>query len=134
MEKRETIIRLLLIGDDLFVRQGLHMRLGFEADIIVVGEASSSAEALVLARMLRPNVVIMDQVLPSPDLLAAVASLWAAYPECALVILSLYDEPLMQVQAQAAGAITFVGKREGVKVLLEAIRRASKQCVQSRQK
>jgi DNA-binding NarL/FixJ family response regulator len=118
----------------MFVRQGLHMRLGFEADIIVVGEASSSAEALVLSQMVRPNVVIMDQVLPGPDLLAAVASLWAAYPECALVILSLYDEPLMQVQAQAAGTITFVGKREGVKVLLEAIRRASKQCVQSRQK
>lgn len=125
IEKRETMIRLLLIGEDLFVRQGLHMRLGFEADITVVGEASTGAQALALMQTVRPNVVVIDQILPGLDILTTITSLWALYPECAIVVLYLYDEPSIQAQAQATGAIIFVGKREGVKDLLAAIRQAS---------
>src|SRR5436309_7923437 len=95
IKKREKMIRLLLIGEDLFVRQGLHMRLEFEADITVVGEASAGTQALALIQTGQPDVVVMDQILPGLDDLATITSLWAAYPECAIVVLSLYDEPVI---------------------------------------
>ena len=122
----ETMIRLLLVDDEPLLRHALRVWLERAPDIAVVGEASNGAEAMTLARALHPDMVLMDISTPTIDGLAATAALHAAVPRSALVLLSLYDDATMRARAHAAGAVTFVGKQEGVKALLAAIRQAGR--------
>jgi DNA-binding NarL/FixJ family response regulator len=114
----------LLLVDEPLVRHGLRMWLDRAADITVIGEASNEAEAVVLAQALHPDVVLMDIPMLAADGIAATAVLRASVPHCAVVLLSLYDDALMRARARAAGAAILVGKQEGVKALLGAIREA----------
>ena len=93
-------------------------------DIRVIGEATSGDEAIALAQTLHPDVVLIDMASPTADGLAATAPLRVSVPRCAVVLLSLYDDASMRRRARAAGAASLVGKQEGVKPLLTAIRRA----------
>lgn len=121
------MITLLLVDDDPMVRQGLRMLLAREATITVVGEATDGAQAITLAQALQPNVVLMDLSMPTMDGMKATAALRAAVPDTAVVLLSLYDEEIMRVRASTAGAVAFIGKQEGVRALLAAIRQAGRQ-------
>lgn len=118
------MITLLLVDDEPLVRQGLRMWLERVGDIRVIGEASNGAEAVVLAQALHPDVVLMDISMPATDGIVATASLRASVPHCAVVLLSLYDDATIRARALAAGAVTLVGKQEGVESLLAAIREA----------
>lgn len=118
------MITLLLVDDEALVRYGLRMWLERVADITVIGEASNGAEAVALAQALQPDVVLMDISMPGADGIAATAVLRASVPHCAIVLLSLQDDATMRARAQVAGAVTLVGKQEGVKSLLAAIRAA----------
>lgn len=118
------MITLLLADDDPFVRQGLHTLLERVGDIRVIGEASNASDALALAQAIHPDVVLMDIYMPAPDGIAATSALRALVPQCAVVLLSLYDDAPMRARAHAAGAATLVGKQEGVEILLAAIRDA----------
>ncbi|HEY4384814.1 MAG TPA: response regulator transcription factor [Ktedonobacteraceae bacterium] len=119
--------KLLLIGDDQLVRHGLRIRLALERDITIVGEVGNGAKAMAQMLTLQPDIIVIDLVMPNDENLTAIASIRKAYPSCAVILLSLYDEDTTRISAQAAGAAEFVGKREGVPALLEAIRRVSKQ-------
>ncbi|HZT99295.1 MAG TPA: response regulator transcription factor [Ktedonobacteraceae bacterium] len=121
------MITLLLVDDDPMVRQGLRMLLGRQATITVVGEATDGAQAITLAHALQPDVVLMDLSMPTMDGIKATAALRAAVPDTAVVLLSLYDEETMRARAYAAGAVAFIGKQEGVRALLAAIRQAGRQ-------
>lgn len=121
------MITLLLVDDEALVRYGLRMWLERVADITVIGEASNGAEAVALAQALQPDVVLMDISMPAADGIAATAALRALVPHCAVVLLSLQDDAAMRARAQAAGAVTLVGKQEGVRSLLGAIREAGRQ-------
>ncbi len=123
----ETMITLLLVDDEPLVRYGLHTWLERVGDITVIGEASNGGEAIALAQALHPDVVLMDISMPSTDGIAATAALCASVPQCAVVLLSLYDDAAMRARAGAVGAVTLVGKQEGVKALLAAIRAAGGQ-------
>ena len=118
------MITLLLVDDEPLVRRGLHTLLERVGDIRVIGEASNGADAITLAQALHPDVVLMDISMPTRDGIAATAALRASVPQCAVVLLSLYDDATMRARAHAAGAVTLVGKLEGVMVLLTAIREA----------
>lgn len=121
------MITLLLVDDDPLLRQGLRLWLERAPDITVVGEASTGAEAMTLANTLQPDVVLMDLSKPTMNGTAATAGLRASVPHSAVVLLSLYDDAAMRAQAHAAGAVTVVGKQEGVQALLAAIRAAGRQ-------
>jgi DNA-binding NarL/FixJ family response regulator len=120
----EMMITLLLVDDEPMVLYGLRMWLERAADIMVVGEASNSAEAIALAQALHPDVVLMDISMPAIDGIAATEALSALVPRSMVVLHSLYDDVTMRARAYAAGAATLVGKHEGVKALLAAIREA----------
>src|SRR5438876_11744304 len=117
-QDEETMITLLLVDDEPLVRQGLHTWLERVGDIRIIGEASNGTEAIALAQALHPDVVLMDISMPTRDGLAATAALRASVPQCAVVLLSLYDDATIRARAHAAGAVILVGKQEGVMVLL----------------
>ena len=120
------MIRVLIVDDLPMVRRGLRMQLLLEPDIEVVGEAASGEEALARVQQLQPDVVLMDVKMPGMDGLRATRVMQAITPLSAVVILSLYDDTRLKAEAQAAGAASFVGKHEGIDLLLTAIRQASR--------
>lgn len=124
-EEEGATITMLVVDDEPLIRQGLRVWLERAGHITVIGEANNGAEAVALAQTLHPDVVLMDISMPATDGLAATASLRAAVPHCAVVLLSLYDDATLRAQALAAGAATLVGKQEGVESLLVAIREAA---------
>ncbi len=121
------MITLLLVDDEPLIRYGLRVWLERVTDITVIEEASNGAEAVALAQALHPDVVLMDISMPAADGIAATAALRASVPHCAVVLLSLHDDATTRARAQVAGAATLVGKQEGVKALLTAIREAAGQ-------
>ena len=116
------LIRLLVVDDEAWVRQGLHMRLASEPDLEVVGEAGDGATALRLALALRPDVVLMDLLMPGMDGIATTRLLQATVPACAILAFSIRDEAAIRREAGSAGAAAFVAKQEGPDRLLAAIR------------
>ena len=118
-------IRLLLVDDRSAVRTGLKIWLSLEPDLEVVGEASDGAEAISLARALRPDVILMDVEMPGMDGISATAALHSAAPQSAVVILTLYDDTATRTLAREAGAAAFVAKHQMEETLLAEVRRVA---------
>lgn len=119
------MIKILLVDEQASIRRGVRMRLSLEADFAVVGEAGDGWEALQLVRELRPDVVVTGIRLPQLDGLALTERLHRNFPDCAVVILSLYDAPANREQAARAGAHFFISKQETNGALVTAVRAAA---------
>lgn len=120
-----NVIKLLLVDNEITVRQGLRMRLALESDFIIVGEAENGLEALKLVQALKPDVVVMDVEMPKMDGITAATELQATAFPPPVVMSSIHDDALTRARANAAGAAAFVGKQEGVELLIAAIRRVA---------
>jgi len=120
-----TMIRLLLVEDELAVRQGLTMRLSAEPDFSVIGEAVDGEAALEMAGRLRPDVVLMDVEMPCLDGIATTCALLTICPSTAVIILSLHDDACTQARAKKAGAAAFVAKSMPSETLLTTIRQVA---------
>jgi DNA-binding NarL/FixJ family response regulator len=118
-------IRLLLVDDRSAVRTGLKIWLSLDPNMEVVGEASDGAEAISLARALRPDVVLLNVEMPGMDGISATAALHSAAPQSAVVILTLYDDTATRTLAREAGAAAFVAKHQMEETLLAEIRRVA---------
>ena len=116
------LIRLLVVDDEARVRQGLRMRLASEPDLEIVGEAGDGPAALHLALELRPDVVLMDLLMPGMDGIRVTRMLQAAVPASRIVAFSVREDVTTRRAAASAGAAAFVGKQEGPELLLAAIR------------
>lgn len=117
------MIRLVIADDQAVVRAGLSVILGTEEDIEVVGEAADGAEAIALARDLRPDVVCMDIRMPGTDGIAATRAI-VSDPDLDVDVLILTtfdvdDDVLASLEAGAAG---FLLKGADEDVLLGAVR------------
>lgn len=119
------MIRLLLVDDEPAVRQGLRMRLALEPDIEIVGEADDGAAALKQVERHKPEVVVMDIMMPGLDGIEATIRLQECCPGTAVVILTLHDRPETRELARSAGACCLVGKQEEPGALVNAIRAAA---------
>lgn len=118
-------IRLLLVDDEPAIRRGLRMRLALEPDVEIIGEAGDGMAALDSARILAPEVVVMDVEMPRLNGIDATRALRAQFPETAVVVLSMHDDIDTQTRALEAGASAFVAKHSIDRALLEAIRGAA---------
>ena len=113
-------IRLLLVDDHQVVREGLRRMLELEKDMEVVGEAATVEEALTQAELLSPNIVLMDIKMPGRDGIEATRLLKKRQPACQIIMLTLYEEYLVQaIEAGAAGYLLKDVKRDE---LVRAIR------------
>jgi DNA-binding NarL/FixJ family response regulator len=117
-------IRLLLVDDQELVRTGFRLFLETQSDLEVVGEAGNGAEAVELAREIRPDVVLMDIRMPEMDGVEATARLTAApiEPPPRVLVLTTFDLDEYVFGALRAGAAGFLVKDAPRERLLEAIR------------
>lgn len=118
-------IRILVVDDHAVVRRGLRMVLSLEADFEVVGEAADGAEALQRALELRPDVVLMDLLMPVMDGIAATRAIRSELPDTEVVALTSVLEDGSVVEAVRAGAISYILKSTDAPELCEAIRAAA---------
>jgi DNA-binding NarL/FixJ family response regulator len=115
-------IRLLIIDDHQLVRSGLRRLLENEADLTVEDEAGTAYDAVRLARLHKPDVILLDVVMPGGSGLDAIPEICAAAPETRILALSMQDDPSYVRQAFAAGASGYVLKEAADDELLAAIR------------
>lgn len=118
-------IRVLIADDHSVVRQGLRMFLGGDGEIEIVGEARDGAEALRLTRQLRPDVVLIDLLMPVMDGLAATAAIRREAPDTEVVALTSVLEDASVVEAVRAGAIGYLLKDTEAQELRRAIKAAA---------
>jgi DNA-binding NarL/FixJ family response regulator len=107
------------------VRQGLRVLLETEPDLEVVGEANDGAEAIDRVDDRRPDVVLMDLLMPRLDGITATQRLQERHPEVRVVLLSSDEAEAAVVAAVRAGAIGVVSKAASIDVLVDAIRAAA---------
>jgi two-component system, NarL family, response regulator LiaR len=115
-------IRVMLVDDHAVVRQGLRMFLSLDPDIDVVGEAGDGAEALRLARDLRPDVVLMDLLMPVMDGIAAIAAIRRELADVEVLALTSVLEDRMVVNAIQAGASGYLLKDTDAPELCRSIK------------
>jgi two-component system, NarL family, response regulator LiaR len=118
-------IRVLIVDDFAIVRQGLRTFVGLDTEFEVVGEAANGAEGLRQARRLRPDVVLMDLLMPEMDGVTATQLLRSELPEVEVVALTSVLEDSAVVGAVRAGAIGYVLKDADQEELARAIRAAA---------
>ena len=118
-------IRVLITDDHGVVRQGLRMYLSLDGDLDVVGEARDGAEAVRLARELRPDVVLMDLVMPGMDGIEATKEIKAGLPDVEVVALTSVLEDASVANAVRAGAVGYLLKDTDAAELRNAIRAAA---------
>jgi two-component system, NarL family, response regulator LiaR len=112
---------VLVVDDHAVVRQGLRMYLGVDGGVEVVGEASDGAEALEQARRLRPDVVLMDLLMPRVDGVAATAAIRAQLPDVEVIALTSVLEDGSVADAVRAGAAGYVLKTTDAPELRRAL-------------
>ena len=119
-------IRILIADDHLIVRTGLAALLGTEKDLEVVGQAKNGIEAVREAVRIKPDVVIMDLMMPKMDGVAATAEIAAKVPETRVILLTTFGTSDGIAHALAAGAKGAILKNADNTELARAIRKVAK--------
>ena len=119
-------IRLVLVDDHAMVRRGMRDFLGLHDDLEVVGEAADGAAAIAIVAELRPDVVVMDLLMPVVDGIEATARIKAAQPDVEVIALTSFIEEERVVAAIEAGATGFLLKDADADDLAAAIRAAAR--------
>ena len=114
------MINLLLVEDNEKLRFALKSGLEATKEINVINDCDSGEKAFDHCLENIPDVIIMDEIMPDRNVLTMITSLRKAYQECVIILLSLYDDESIRIQAKLAGAAALISKRESVDVLLSA--------------
>jgi len=115
-------IRVVIVDDHAIVRKGISALLSTEADIEVVGEATNGAEGVEKAEALRPDVVLMDMVMPKMDGIEATRRITALADAPRVLVLTSFAADDKVFPAIKAGALGYLLKDSGPNDLVRAIR------------
>ena len=121
----DNTIRVLLVDDHTVVRSGLGAVLMSYDDMKLVGEASNGEEAIHLCQQLKPDVVLMDLMMPVVDGISATRTIHEKMPEIHIIALTSFNERDMVEGALKAGAISYLLKTVSAAELVGAIRGAA---------
>lgn len=117
-------IRVMIVDDHAMVRKGLATFLKVTQDLELVGEASNGEEALRVCEKVRPDVILMDLVMPRMDGTEATQAILERWPEVQIIALTSFQERELVQKALRAGAISYLLKNVSVDDLVEAVRAA----------
>jgi two-component system, NarL family, response regulator NreC len=116
------VIRVVIIDDHALVRSGLRLLLEAEEDITVEDEGGNAEEAIRLARLHKPDVVLLDVVMPGRSGLEAVREIREAAPKTAVLVLSMQDDPSYVREAFSVGSTGYLLKEAADSELVAAVR------------
>jgi DNA-binding NarL/FixJ family response regulator len=115
-------IRVVIADDHAVVRVGLHALIASEPDMAVVGEAAAGAGAVAQARALRPDVLLLDLVMPGMQGVQVIEELAATAPEVRVLVLTMFDDDEHVFSALRAGACGYLLKESGPNEVVQGIR------------
>jgi two-component system, NarL family, response regulator NreC len=116
------VIRVIVVDDHAVVRSGLKLLLSGQDDIEVVGEAGDAKGAIFEARSAKPDVILLDVVMPGASGIDVTPQLLHEHPEAKVLILSMQDDPRYVREAFEAGAAGYVLKEAADSEVVAAVR------------
>src|ERR687886_691561 len=116
------MIRAVVVDDHAVVRSGIKLLLDRERDIDVVGEAGSAKDAIFTVRALKPDVILLDVVMPGENGIEVLPRLLKESPDSKVLVLSMQDDPSYVREAFAAGASGYVLKEAADEEVVGAVR------------
>jgi two-component system, NarL family, response regulator NreC len=116
------VIKVVLVDDHAVVRSGLRLLLDAQDDMEVVGEAGTAKDAIFRARALKPDVILLDVVMPGESGIEVLPKLLKESPETNVLVLSMQDDPSYVREAFAAGASGYVLKEAVDEEVVSAVR------------
>ena len=119
------MIRVMLVDDHNVVRSGLATCLSAYEDLQLVGEAKNGLEAVRLCRQKKPDVILMDLLMPEMDGIAATRAILEECPDIKVIAMTSFDEEKLVHGVLAAGAISYLLKNVTSDELVKAIRDAA---------
>jgi NarL family two-component system response regulator LiaR len=117
-------IRIMIVDDHAVVRSGLGAFIATVPDLDLVGEAENGEQAVVRAKSLKPDIILMDLMMPGMDGVAATRLIKAQNPSIHIIALTSFQEDELVQNAMKAGAIGYLMKNVTVRELETAIRAA----------
>jgi len=117
----EQRIKVLISDDQAIVRKGIRALLATEPNIEVVGEATNGSEAISQTKKLRPDVILMDLVMPEVDGLEAIRHITAQQPKARILVLTSFATDDKVFSAIKAGALGYLLKDSSPEELVQAI-------------
>jgi NarL family two-component system response regulator LiaR len=115
-------IRLLIADDQALVREGVQALMSTEPDIRVVGTAADGVEAVAQALALRPDVILMDLMMPRQDGIESIAAIRRQIPDARILVVTSFSQDERVFPAIKAGALGYLLKDASPQELLLAIR------------
>ncbi len=115
-------IRVLLADDHNVVRGGIRALIEAEGEIVVIGEAADGMEAVMIARLLNPDVILIDLQMPRKTGLQAISEITLNNPDAKIIVLTSYSEEDKVYAAIKAGALGYLLKGASPQELIQAIR------------
>ncbi len=119
-------IRVLVADDHTIIRSGIRALLATEPGLVVVGEARNGREAITEAERLRPDVILMDLVMPEVDGIEAIRNITLRQPEARILVLTSFTADDKVFPALKAGALGYLLKDSSSDELIQAIRQVYK--------
>jgi NarL family two-component system response regulator LiaR len=115
-------IRVLVVDDHDIVREGLRAMLESKGGIEVIGEAGDGEQAVIQARRLQPDVILMDLEMPRKNGISAIYDIIAEQPDARILVLSSFSDDSQIVESMRAGALGYLLKTAKLDDLTTAIR------------
>lgn len=120
------MIKILIVDDQSLFREGLSTLLTVQSDFQIVGEANNGEEAIKLALIHQPDIILMDLRMPVLDGVSATRRIVGSLPNIKVIVLTTFDEDRDILEALRAGAIGYLLKDVSSEKLFEAVRAASR--------
>jgi two-component system, NarL family, response regulator LiaR len=114
--------RVLITDDHTIVREGLRALISSMPDMVVAGEAANGLAAVEQARALKPDVILMDLLMPRLDGVEAIRQIKADNPAARILVLTSFSDDSKVFPALKAGALGYLLKDSASEVLIQAIR------------